>query len=69
MHKMDPNPQGPRKSVLAAIGACIAAGTTLALTDLPLWVRATCGSVALLAAILGIAVVWPTVRRMIHDDA
>jgi len=56
----------PRKRVFAAIAACVGLGTTLALADLPVWARVAGGVTALLAAILGVAVVWPTVRGMIH---
>ena len=62
----EPTPTSPRKSVMLAIAACVTCGTTVAVMDLPVWVRAAGGAVALLAAILGVAVVWPTVRDMIH---
>lgn len=60
--------KNPKHTVVySALGVCVTLGTTLALAEsLPTWARTAGGVVGLLAAGLGVAVSWPTVRDMIN---
>lgn len=60
--------KNPKHTVVySALGICVTLGTTLALAEsLPIWARTAGGVVGVLAAALGVAVNWPTIRGMIH---